>query len=566
MKLRSQILSFGLLGVLMASLVGGIGLFNAGQLAGAVDNANTMASALHESQQADMMHDAIRGDVLLALLGTLSQQSGQIEEAQKGLQEHTEILNQSLAELQALPVSAEVKASVASALPRVKTYVEAAVQVQKLAVTDSAAAQAAMPAFQQAFLELETMLGAQGEALEKIRESMGEVAEAGVQQTRVQVGLALALAFAVLTVAALWLARQLTQPLNHAVAVAQQLAGGDLSVAVQLQGNAETTQLLQAMSNMQASFGQMVTSVKDGAEGVATASAEIAQGNQDLSARTESQASALEQTAASMEELANTVKQNFASGKQANQLAESASQVAVRGGAVVAQVVHTMEAINVSSKKIADIIGVIDGIAFQTNILALNAAVEAARAGEQGRGFAVVASEVRSLAGRSAIAAKEIKDLIGVSVSNVDEGCKLVEQAGSTMDEIVVSVRRVTDIMGEISTASEDQSVGIEQINLAMTQMDQVTQQNAALVEEMAAAASSMSAQAQEQVQAVAVFKLDRSGTQSPGPHHAAAVVRAKIETKKLITRVAAKAPTPTAAKAQPLALQRDQPADWETF
>jgi methyl-accepting chemotaxis protein len=242
------------------------------------------------------------------------------------------------------------------------------------------------------------------------------------------------------------------------------------------------------------------------------ATREIASGVADLSERTEHQASSLEETSASMEELAATVKQNFASGQHANQLAGSASEVAVKGGAVVAQVVHTMEAINVSSRKIADIIGVIDGIAFQTNILALNAAVEAARAGEQGRGFAVVASEVRLLAGRSAEAAKEIKGLIGASVENVNEGCKLVEQAGSTMDEIVVSVRRVADIMGEITTASQDQSAGIDQINQAMTQMDQVTQQNAALVEEAAAAAQSLEHQAQNMVQVVSVFKLGHQG------------------------------------------------------
>jgi len=301
--------------------------------------------------------------------------------------------------------------------------------------------------------------------------------------------------------------RMIIAPLGQVMTDAQAIASGDLSGMRPVDRQDEIGQLMTSMNKIGAELSSVVQSVREGSLSVASASAQIASGNRDLSGRTESQASALEQTAASMEELAETVKQNFESGKHANQLAESASQVAVRGGAVVAQVVHTMEAINVSSKKIADIIGVIDGIAFQTNILALNAAVEAARAGEQGRGFAVVASEVRSLAGRSATAAKEIKDLIGASVSNVDEGCKLVEQAGSTMDEIVVSVRRVTDIMGEISTASQDQSAGIDQINQAMTQMDQVTQQNAALVEEMAAAANSLSAQAQELVQTVAVFK-----------------------------------------------------------
>jgi len=294
---------------------------------------------------------------------------------------------------------------------------------------------------------------------------------------------------------------------GEAAEVAQRVSAGNLSVPIHLKPG-DSTSLMVQLKLMQDSLIKIVGQVRGGSGAMATATSQIASGNLDLSSRTEEQASALEETAASMEELAATIKQNYESGKHANQLAESASQVAVKGGAVVTQVVLTMEAINVSSKKIADIIGVIDGIAFQTNILALNAAVEAARAGEQGRGFAVVASEVRSLAGRSATAAKEIKDLIGASVNNVNDGCKLVEQAGSTMDEIVVSVRRVTDIMGEISAASQDQSASIDQINQAMNQMDQVTQQNAALVEEAAAAAQSLEQQAQNMVQVVNVFNL----------------------------------------------------------
>ena len=285
------------------------------------------------------------------------------------------------------------------------------------------------------------------------------------------------------------------------------IAEGNLATSIVNLGQSDS--VMGVMMRMESSLQMIVTEVRNSAESTAAASGQIAAGNLDLSSRTEQQASALEETVASMEELASTVKQNVESSRHANQLAESASKVAVKGGAVVAQVVHTMEAINVSSKKIADIIGVIDGIAFQTNILALNAAVEAARAGEQGRGFAVVASEVRSLAGRSAEAAKEIKILIEASVNNVNEGCKLVEQAGSTMDEIVVSVRRVTDIMGEVTTASQDQSAGIDQISQAMTQMDQVTQQNAALVEEMAAAAQSLESQSNNLVQIVSVFKLE---------------------------------------------------------
>jgi methyl-accepting chemotaxis protein len=271
----------------------------------------------------------------------------------------------------------------------------------------------------------------------------------------------------------------------------------------------DNTSLLAAIKRMNDSLANVVGHVRGGTDTIATASGQIAAGNQDLSQRTEEQASSLQETAASMEELTGTVKQNADNARQANQLAQSASEVAVKGGAVVGQVVDTMAGINASSRKIVDIISVIDGIAFQTNILALNAAVEAARAGEQGRGFAVVASEVRSLAQRSAAAAKEIKGLIDDSVDKVDTGSKLVAQAGQTMQEIVGSIRRVTDIMGEISAASQEQTTGIEQVNKAITQMDQVTQQNAALVEQASSAAQAMQEQANHLVEAVSVFKLD---------------------------------------------------------
>ncbi len=323
--------------------------------------------------------------------------------------------------------------------------------------------------------------------------------------------LMLALAGAALllgVILARWISLSITRPMGEAVQVAKTVASGDLGSHIEVRTRDECGQLLQALKDMNGSLTRTVNQVRQGTNSIATATSQIAAGNLDLSSRTEEQASALEQTAASMQELTHTVKQNYESGKHANQLAESASEVAVKGGAVVGQVVQTMEAINVSSRKIADIIGVIDGIAFQTNILALNAAVEAARAGEQGRGFAVVASEVRNLAGRSASAAKEIKQLIEESVGNVSDGCKLVEQAGSTMDEIVVHVRRVSDLMREITMASQDQSSGIDQINQAVGQMDQVTQQNAALVEESAAAAQALEHQAQSLVHAVSVFRL----------------------------------------------------------
>jgi methyl-accepting chemotaxis protein len=309
-----------------------------------------------------------------------------------------------------------------------------------------------------------------------------------------------------------WVAFKLTRAIlsaaEQAKTTAQRIAAGDLSQPIEVVGRDEMAQMLMAMADMQSALTRVVGDVRQGAEGVATASSQIAQGNLDLSQRTETQASSLQQTAASMEELGATVQQNAASARQANQLAQGASVVAAQGGEVVGQVVSTMRGINEASRKIADIIGVIDGIAFQTNILALNAAVEAARAGEQGRGFAVVASEVRSLAQRSAEAAKEIKGLIATSVERVEQGSTLVDQAGATMTEVVASIRRVTDIMGEISVATQEQSSGLGAVSQAVVQMDQATQQNAALVEQSAAAAESLSTQAEQLVQSVAVFRL----------------------------------------------------------
>jgi methyl-accepting chemotaxis protein len=366
------------------------------------------------------------------------------------------------------------------------------------------------------------------------------------------------------------ISRQLGAEPREAASVAQGVAAGDFSLPISLRPD-DASSLMAQLKEMQARLSQVVANVRQGAEGVATASTQIAQGNHDLSARTEQQASALEETAASMEQLSTTVKQNADNARQANQLAQQASSVAVKGGDVVARVVDTMKEINDSSRKIADIIGVIDGIAFQTNILALNAAVEAARAGEQGRGFAVVASEVRSLAGRSADAAKEIKGLIGASVERVAQGTALVDQAGVTMTEVVTSIRRVTDIMGEISAASGEQSQGVAQIGEAVMQMDQVTQQNAALVEEMAAAAASLKSQAQELVSGVAVFKLADGQAASHPPTTRAPTARvAAAPTLKLVG--AAKTKAPARAKAPSLAPPTGQPAgkaatqDWESF
>jgi methyl-accepting chemotaxis protein len=372
-------------------------------------------------------------------------------------------------------------------------------------------------------------------------------AATGYQQTR---ALMLALGVVVLALAAAmgwWITRSITHPLKQALDVASAVAAGDLTTKVAATTTCEVGQLLGALKTMNDNLVATVGTVRSGTDAIATASGQVSAGNQDLSARTEQQASSLEETASSMEELTGTVRQNADNARQANTLAEAASGVATRGGEVIAEVVDTMTQIHTASGKITDIIAVIDGIAFQTNILALNAAVEAARAGEQGRGFAVVAGEVRNLAQRSAAAAKEIKTLIDDSSDKVETGSRLVRQAGTTMSDIVDSVRRVTDILGEISSASQEQSAGIEQVNQAITQMDDVTQQNAALVEEAAAASQALQEQADRLAQAVAVFKLD-----------AGAVVRSAAPAVKAAVAIAKAAPV---AVAKPAAAARATPA-----
>ena len=357
--------------------------------------------------------------------------------------------------------------------------------------------------------------------------------------------------------------RSITHPINAAVAVAETVASGDLSSHIVVNSSDETGRLLGALKAMNDSLLGVVAQVRHGTDAISTASSEIAAGNLDLSSRTEEQASSLEETASAMEELTSTVKQNADNARQANQLAKSASEVAVRGGSIVSQVVDTMGTINESSKKIVDIIGVIDGIAFQTNILALNAAVEAARAGEQGRGFAVVATEVRNLAQRSAGAAKEIKELIAASVANVDTGSRLVNEAGQTMGDIVDSIVRVTDIMGEITSATHEQTIGIEQINMAIAQMDEVTQQNAALVEEAAAASQSMQEQAGELAHVVGFFKTGNHVASAARPTPVRATPAAPA-----IARPAAKpAPVRKAVAAAPARRgNAGAESEWEEF
>ncbi|MES2260207.1 MAG: methyl-accepting chemotaxis protein [Pseudomonadota bacterium] len=414
------------------------------------------------------------------------------------------------------------------------------------------------------------------EGVEKILESLVklqlDVGKQEYEASQAQYGVfrlvsGLAIVLGVLTGAAMgyWLLAAILQPLRRAIAIAEAVAAGDLAQAIDIDSRDEMGQLARALKKMNDGLADIVARVRQGTETIAVASTEIASGNSDLSARTETQASSLEETASSMEQLTSAVQNNTENARSADRMAQAASEVAARGGAVVAQVVATMGAIHHSSGKIADIIGVIDGIAFQTNILALNAAVEAARAGEQGRGFAVVASEVRNLAQRSAAAAREIKALIDDSVAQVGAGSKLVDEAGETMREVVGSVRNVTGIMGEILAASVEQSAGIEQVNRAVAEMDNVTQQNAALVEQAAAAAEALQDQAAQLEQAVSVFRL---GGAAPGREQAAHL-RAVPASNPAPGPALAFAPRgdaqamPRAAQARSGAALRD---DWEAF
>jgi methyl-accepting chemotaxis protein len=396
------------------------------------------------------------------------------------------------------------------------------------------------------------LLNSQMSRQKEIADEAGAAAARTYHETRLLMFGLGAAALALAAAVAYLITVSITRPVAQALHVADTVASGDLTSRIEVTRRDEMGQLLGALKKMNESLVRTVGSVRSGTESIASASAQVAEGSRDLSARTEQQAGALEETASSMEELTSTVKQNADNARQANVLAEAASNVAARGGRVISQVVGTMDEIHGSSSKIADIIGVIDGIAFQTNILALNAAVEAARAGEQGRGFAVVASEVRNLAQRSAAAAKEIKQLIGESTEKVEAGSKLVSDAGTTMQEIVESVRRVTDIMSEISAASLEQTAGIEQINSSIAQMDEVTQQNAALVEETSAASEAMQDQAATLAQAVAVFRLDPAAT----PRAAPVAARAR--------------PAPGPAKApaarKQLAAAKPAASDWEEF
>ena len=440
-----------------------------------------------------------------------------------------------------LPEERQLAQAAVKKLEKYRTDIETAIDLSSVAVeTGMSAMQTADGGFQALLKDLNQLV-----ALEtRLASEQYDAAGQAFRQLVLALSVILVLALAVSVATAVAMSRLIVRPIGAAKDVAQQIAAGDLTASIEVGARDETGELLQALQHMNEALGRIVGDVRSSSESISTASHQIAAGNHDLSSRTEQQAASLQETAASMEELTGTVKQNAENAAQANRLAQSASDVAARGGSVVGQVVATMASIDESSRKVTDIIAVIDGIAFQTNILALNAAVEAARAGEQGRGFAVVAQEVRGLAQRSAAAAREIKGLIDDSAGKVGEGSRLVADAGQTMQEVVASIKRVSDIMAEISAASHEQTRGIEQVNQAITQMDRVTQQNAALVEEASAAAQSMRDQSGALVEAVAVFRLHDGGAQQ-------AIARARSSSKAALSRPAAAAGPGTAALLQ---------------
>jgi methyl-accepting chemotaxis protein len=552
-SIKGKLAAFSVLALAMVLLAAAAGWWSIDRLSEVARSNLDAASAIKNQKQADMMHDAIRSDVMAGLLALAKQDPAAIQEAKQDLLMHVDEFDASLKTLKTLPLSDTVRSAVDLVMPGLNAYAQSANQILATALSGREPQAAELTGFQSAFEVLEQSMGDLGDQIVSEAQAGFATTDRLTSMTHYLMAGVAGVAAILLFLVSSALSSSIVNPILRALKMAEAVANGDLTSKSVERNSDETGQLLLALQKMSDSLTNTVTQVRSATDSINTASAEIASGNQDLSARTEQAASNLEETAASMEELTSTVRQSADAARQANQLAASAAEIAVRGGNVVGQVVTTMDEINASSKKISDIISVIDGIAFQTNILALNAAVEAARAGEQGRGFAVVAGEVRNLAQRSAEAAKEIKTLIGNSVDRVENGSRLVAEAGQTMSEIVGSVQRVSDIIGEITAASGEQSDGIGQVNVAVNQLDQMTQQNAALVEESAAAAESLKDQAARLAQVIQIFRLDGLVANAlPAP-----VVR-----RALPPKAAAPARVSAAGKSQPAGAQsRPAPA-----
>ncbi len=508
LSIRHKMLAFSLAGLAFVLLVGGIGYFTVGMLAESTHHLKISGDAAKSHMEADMMHDALRGDALSAMLAGTRKEAAQQRVVEGELAEHTKQFRESIEALNGLHINDEVTAAVTKIRPKLDAYTSAAADVTRLAFSDLPAAEAQLPGFTKAFSALEDEMEALGELITKHAQESEEESVAMAATARTTMLVTVVVAGVLLLLIGMVTSRSIVGPLDRAVAVTRRVASGDLSSRIVVTGAGETAALLASLQSMNGSLLELVTTVRNSCVNIATGSSEIASGSADLSHRTEEQASSLEETAASMEQLTATVRQNADTARQASEMAGSASSAASDGGAVMERVIATMAEISNSSHKIVDIIGVIDGIAFQTNILALNAAVEAARAGEQGRGFAVVASEVRALAQRSAGAAREIKTLIHDSVGKIDSGTSLVGDAGQSMRELVAKVQRVSVLINEISAASGEQTTGLDQVGSAVSTLDQVTQQNAALVEESSAAAESLRLQAAELERVVGQFKL----------------------------------------------------------
>jgi methyl-accepting chemotaxis protein len=516
--IKKRLLLSNLATLAFVGIVGLIGFYAVRSLDGAMDSISANGGAIKAQLQADQAHDALRSDVLAAMLASANGNAEQLKQAQADARDHAALFNRLLGEMDALATSADLIRAMAQVRPDVSAYLASVGEMVKSDNSDKAAAQAGFDKFMQHFRTLEKSMGQLSALIESDSAASRSAGDKVVGQANMLIIGTLVASMLITLAVGLAVARSIIGPLDEAIVFAARISAGDLGadLAVDAGDRTETGRLKRALSDMRGSLHRIVSQVRGSTDTIATAAGQIAAGNQDLSSRTEMQASSLEETASSIEELTSTVRQNADNARQANVLAASASGVAVKGGDVVANVVRTMSAIDSASRKIVDIIAVIESIAFQTNILALNAAVEAARAGEQGRGFAVVASEVRNLAQRANSAAKEIGELIGASVQQVNLGTRLVGDAGATMADIVASVARVTDIMAEITCASSEQQSGIEQVNQAIVQIDSVTQQNAALVEEAAAAASSLQQQAAELAHVVGVFNLGGPAQASP--------------------------------------------------